>query len=192
MAVRSGMAWEVVGRLVAEVFHAVTPLDQCHALGRETLEFDRADFGAILIALAALLRLFVVVEFAFDALVGAVEEIDGRPQEVLEVGFEAGFAQARDKGIEDVSDGGRDDKGFRQRSRVGFVLERAIAVKLEFGEDVIGRGCGVLRLVVCLVLDRHGGFPWSDWSRSSRPSWRRKAAGRPDLHLRAYRPRPER
>src|SRR5258708_19728085 len=97
MAVRSGMAWEVVGRLVAEVFHAVTPLDQCHALGSETLEFDRADFGAILIALAALLRLFVVVEFAFDALVGAVEEIDGRPQEVLEVGFEAGFAPARAK-----------------------------------------------------------------------------------------------
>ena len=30
--------------------------------------------------------------------------------------------------------------GFGQRSRVGFVLEGAVAVKLEFGEDVIGRG----------------------------------------------------
>jgi hypothetical protein len=56
--------------------------------------------------------LFVVVEFAFDALVGAVEEIDGRPQQVLEVRFEAGFAQARDKGIEGVGDGGSDDPGF--------------------------------------------------------------------------------
>ena len=30
--------------------------------------------------------------------------------------------------------------GFGQRPRVGFVLEGAVAVELEFGEDVIGRG----------------------------------------------------
>ena len=108
MPVRSGVACEVFGGLVAEVFHAVTPLNQRHALGSETLQFDRADFGAVLVALAALLRLFVVVEFAFDPLVGAVEEIDGRPQEVLEVGFEAGFAQGGDKGVEDVGDGAGD------------------------------------------------------------------------------------
>ena len=191
MPVRSGVACEVVGRLVAEVFHAVASLDQRHALGSEALQFDRADFGAILVALAALLRLLVVVEFAFDALVGAVEEIDGRPQQVLEVGFEAGFAQARDEGVEDVGDGGSDDTGFGQRSRVGFVLEGTIAVKLEFGKDVIGRGCGVRLLVVGLVaLDRHGGFPSSDRPRSSRPSWRRKAAGGPDLHRGAQRQRP--
>ena len=77
--VRSGLAGEVFGGLVAEEFHAVAPLDQRHALGGETLQFDRADLGAILVALAALLRLLVVVEFAFDPLVGAVEEIDGRP-----------------------------------------------------------------------------------------------------------------
>jgi len=187
------VACEVVGRLVAEVFHAVTPLDQCHALGSETLEFDRADFGAILVTLAALLRLLVVVEFAFDALVGAVEEIDGRPQQVLEVWFEACFAQAHDECVEDVGHGGSDDTGFGQRSRVGFVLEGAIAVKLECGKDVISWGRGVWLLVVGLVaLDRHGGFPWSDWSRSSRPSWRRKAAGGPDLHRGAQRQRPER
>ena len=161
MPVRSGVASEMFRRLVAEVFHAVAPLDQRHALGGETLQFDRADFGAVLVALAALLRLFVVVEFAFDPLVGAVEEIDGRPQEVLEVGFEAGFAQARDEGVEDVGDGGSDVTGFGQRSRVGFVLEGAIAVKLEFGEDVVGRGCGVRQFVVCLVvLGRHGELPF--------------------------------
>ena len=33
-------------------------------------------------------------------------------------------------------------------------------MKLEFGEGLIGRGCGVRRLLVGLVvLDRHGGFP---------------------------------
>jgi hypothetical protein len=117
-----------------------------------------------------------------------VEEIDGRPQEIIEVGFEAGLAQARDERVEDVGDGGSDDTGVGQRSRVGLVLEGAIAVKLEFGEDVIGWGCGVRWLVVCfVVLDRHSGFPWSDWSHSSRPSWRRKAAGGPDLHRGAQR-----
>ena len=29
---------------------------------------------------------------------------------------------------------------FGERPRVGFVLEGAVAVELEFGEDVIGRG----------------------------------------------------
>jgi hypothetical protein len=188
MPVRSGVAGEVFGGLVAEVFHAVAPLDQRHTLGGKTLQFDRADFGAVLVALAALLRLLIVVEFTFDALVGAVEEIDGRPQEILEVRFEAGFAQARDESVEDVGDGGRDDAGLRQRPWVGLVLEGAIAMELELGEDVIGRGCGERQLVVGLVmLDRHDGFPWLDRPRSSRPSWRRKAAGGPDLHRRAQR-----
>jgi hypothetical protein len=44
--------------------------------------------------------------------VGAMEEIDGRPQEILEVGFEVGFAQARDERVEDVGDGGSDDAGL--------------------------------------------------------------------------------
>jgi hypothetical protein len=65
---RSGVASKVVGRLVVEVFQDVASLDQCHALGGEAFQFDRADFGAILVPLAALLRLFVAVEFALDAL----------------------------------------------------------------------------------------------------------------------------
>ena len=46
----------------------------------------------------------------------------------------------RDEGVEDVGDGAGDGAGFGQRSRVGLVLEGAVAVELEFGEDVIGRG----------------------------------------------------
>ena len=46
----------------------------------------------------------------------------------------------RDQGVEDVGDGAGDVRAFGQRSRVGFVLEGAIAVELEFGEDVIGWG----------------------------------------------------
>ena len=135
-----GVALELVGGLVAEELHAVPALDQRLALCREALQFDRADFGAVLFLLAALLRLLVVVEFALDPADGAVEDVDGRPEQVFEVGFEAGVGQRDDEGVEDVGDGAGDDLRFGQRSRVGFVLEGAIAVELEFGEDVVGRG----------------------------------------------------
>ena len=96
--------------------------------------------GAVLFPLAAALRLLVVVEFALDPVGGAVEEVDGRPEQIVEIGFEAGVAQGGDQGVEDVGDGAGDGVAFGQRSRIGFVLEGTIAVELEFGEDVIGRG----------------------------------------------------
>ena len=79
MPVRPGVTHEVFGRLVAEEFHGVAAFDQCDALSREAFQLDRADLGAVLITLTAPLLLLVVVEFAFDALVGTVKEIDGRP-----------------------------------------------------------------------------------------------------------------
>ena len=69
-----------------------------------------------------------------------MEEIDGRPQEVVEVGFEPGVVEAADEGVEDVGDGAGDDARVGQRARIGFVLERPVAVELEFGQQVIGRG----------------------------------------------------
>ena len=91
---------------------AVAAFDQRHALGDEAFEFDRADLRAVLLLLAAPLRLLVVVEFAFDPVDGAVEEIDRRPEQVLEVGFEARVAQRRDQRVEDVGDGAADGVGF--------------------------------------------------------------------------------
>ena len=96
--VRSGVAREVLGGLVAEELEGVAPLDQRHALGGEALQLDGADLGAVLFALAAPLRLLVVVELALDPVVGAVEEVDGRPEQVFEVGFEAGVGQAWRRG----------------------------------------------------------------------------------------------
>ena len=61
-----GVALELVGGLVAEEFHAVSALDQRLAFGGEAFEFDRADLGAVLFLLAALLRLLVVIELALD------------------------------------------------------------------------------------------------------------------------------
>ena len=56
--------------------------------------------------------LLVVVELAFDALDGAVEEIDRRPEQVLEIGFEARVGECRDECVEDVDDGAGDGLGF--------------------------------------------------------------------------------
>ena len=72
---------------------------------------------------------------------------------------------------------------FGQRSRVGFVLEGAIAVELEFGEDVIGRGCACAGLEVgVVVVGRHGGFPFVGSAAPIAAFVATKAAGGPDLH----------
>jgi hypothetical protein len=56
------------------------------------------------------LRLLVVVEVR-DPVGCAMEEIDGRPQEIVEVGFEARVAETDDEGVEDVGDGTGGDAG---------------------------------------------------------------------------------
>jgi hypothetical protein len=63
------------------------------------------------------LRLLVVVELAFDAVDGTMEEIDGRPEQVLEVRFETRVVQGRDQGVEDLCDGAGLGVAFGKRSR---------------------------------------------------------------------------
>ncbi len=109
---RAGAGLEAIGGLVAEQLHGVAAFDQRQALGDETLELDRADLRAVLLLLAAMLRPLVVVELAFDALDAAMEQVDGRPQQVLEIGFEARVGECRDECIEDVDDGAGDGLGF--------------------------------------------------------------------------------
>jgi hypothetical protein len=88
--------------------------------------------------------LLIVVELALDAANGAVEEIDRRPEQLFEVGLEAGVDQCGDEGVEDVGDGAGDDWALRQRSRVRFVLEGTVAVELEFSRtrSVGDEACG--------------------------------------------------
>ena len=52
------MALELFGGAIAEEFKTVPALDQRHPLGGEALQFDRADFRAVLFLLPAPLRLF--------------------------------------------------------------------------------------------------------------------------------------
>ena len=63
----SETAFRAFDGLIAEEFQAVATFDQRDAFGCQALEFDRLHFGAVLLALALALRLFVVVELAFDA-----------------------------------------------------------------------------------------------------------------------------
>ncbi len=72
--------------------------------------------------------------------IGAVEQVDRRPEQVLEVGFEARVAQSRDQGVEDVGDSARDGVAFGKRSRVRLVVEGTEAIELKLVEDVIGWG----------------------------------------------------
>src|SRR5208282_1236388 len=161
-----GVALELVGGLIAEEFHAVAAFDQRLTFGGEAFEFDRADFGAVLFFLAALLRLLVVVQLALDPADGAVEEIDHRPEQILEVGFEAGVHQGDDEGVEDVGDA---------------------PVTLWASGSGLGSGSSSwMRWAAARSRCRHARsswcFPSSDRPRPSRPSWRRKAAGGQDLH----------
>ena len=55
-------------------------------------------------------------------LVGAVEEVHRRPQEIVEIGFETGFAQRRDESVEDVGERASDGGLVGQGTRVGLVL----------------------------------------------------------------------
>ena len=125
--------------LIAEQFQAIAAFDQRDAFGRKALKLDRSHFRAVLLALALALRLFVVVELAFDSVCRTVEEIDGRPEQILEIRFEPGVVQRGDQRVEDVGDCAGDHRAFGQRSRIGLVVEWTVAKELQFAEDVVGR-----------------------------------------------------
>jgi len=133
------VAFELVGSLIAEELHRVATLNKCEALRREALELDRANLRAVLFFLTAALRLLIVVELALDPVYRALEDIDRRPEQVFEVGFEPCVAQGGDDGLEDVGDSAGDRPRLGQRSRIRLVLEGTVTVELQFGQDQVGR-----------------------------------------------------
>ena len=120
--------------LIAEEFQAIATFDQRDAFGRQAFKFDRLHFRTVLLALALALRLFVVVELAFDAVGGTMEEVDGRPQQILQVRLEPGVVQRGDEGVEDVGHCASDHPTFGQRSRIRLVVEGTVAKELQFAE----------------------------------------------------------
>jgi hypothetical protein len=78
------------------------------AIRHQALQFDRLHLAAVLFALRPPLGLLFVVQFPADPVGGAVEDVDGRPEEIVEVWFEARVLQGADQGVEDAGDIARD------------------------------------------------------------------------------------
>ncbi|GGF80449.1 hypothetical protein GCM10011402_36320 [Paracoccus acridae] len=111
-----------------------------------------------------------------------MEEIDGAPEQFLEIGLEPGVTEACHQGVEDVGHGGGDGVRLRKRPGVGLILKGAPAVKLEFGQDVLGLGGGVDRLggLVVGILCHRVLLRWGRDPRFSRPSRASQRTGGPD------------
>ncbi|KAJ8137397.1 hypothetical protein OY671_009390, partial [Metschnikowia pulcherrima] len=126
----------LVGGSVTHELEAVAPFDQGQPSGDQVLQLDGFDLAAISFTSGAFSRSLVAVEFALDPVGGAVEDVDGRPEEIVEVGFEAAVSQGEGQGVKDVRDRAGDDSGFGQGARIGFVVEGAPAVESKFSENM--------------------------------------------------------
>ena len=133
------MELETLGGSVPKELHAVPTLGQRHAFGGKAFEFDRTNLRAVLLPLTLALLLFVIVEGAFDSSDRAVKEIDRRPEQIFEIGFEASVCERTDDRIEDVCDRSGNRIGLGQRSWIRLVRDGTVAVELKLGEDMIGR-----------------------------------------------------
>ena len=135
----SEMGLEMVGREVAHAVIGVALFGERKPFGDEAFQFNRANFGPVLAALRAPLRLLVFVELAVDAGRHAVEDIGGGPEQVFQVGFEPRVAESDDEGVEDIRDRAFDGAGAWQGPRIGVVGKRSMSEELQFVED---EGCG--------------------------------------------------
>ena len=147
------MRLEAGGGRVAELLQALAPFDERRALADQAFEFDRADFRAVLLLLAAFLRLLVGVEQSLDAGCGAMEAVDRRPEERFEVGVEARIGERSRQGVEDVGDGAFDGFVFRQGSRVGLARGAACSRAVPTGREGVRWGMrrGRARGLPCLM-----------------------------------------
>ena len=142
----------------------VATVDERRALGQQLLELDRADLGAVLVALAALLGLLVVVEAPGDTLAAAVEEVDGRTtapprrsgSRRVSVKVETKASKTCRPGRSWITcSSGR---GRMSRSSA----DRAVAEKLEVVEERAGSGLGVVA-----VRSRYRRVNVSSWRSAS-------------------------
>ncbi|GAC1557391.1 MAG: hypothetical protein NVS2B5_19490 [Beijerinckiaceae bacterium] len=69
-----------------------------------------------------------------------MEEVDGRPQQVFEVGFETRVIEGRDEGVENIAERAADHCLVGQGSPVRLVLMWTVAIDLKLVDDAIGRG----------------------------------------------------
>jgi hypothetical protein len=152
----AGRDFEELGRMVARELEGVAAFDQAEALLDEALELDRLDLRAVLLGLAAALRLLVEVELALDAIGLAVEQVDERPEEIGEIVLEARARQHGAEGLDHGVELAAYGVGLGQRARIGFVLAGAMAVERKLVEQMRGRRGGV-RFVLGVGIEKEEG-----------------------------------
>ena len=138
------------------------------------LELDRGDFGAVLLALPALLRLFVVVELAFDPQDGTVEHVDARPEQFVEVPIECGLGHRGDKHGEDVGGGAGSEGVVGAVARIGLGGRGSVPVEFEVGEHLRGGGgssIGDVGMIGHGVAPRRGTAPRAAFMATGRGGW---------------------
>ena len=140
----SGGLEEEVSSGFAEEFHALPPIDQALPDVDQGFKLDGFHLGAVLFALKAFLRLLVVVELGLDPLGGAVEGVDGRPQDLVEVEIEAGVGHGGNQGVEDVGDGGLDDLVFGRDPGIGLARCGTVAIERQILDHGVRRRGGVI------------------------------------------------
>ncbi|MBB3165457.1 hypothetical protein FHS25_005966 [Rhizobium laguerreae] len=116
------------------------------ALGEQALELDALDLRAVLLPLSDALCVLVALQLALDALAGPVEEVDHRPEQVFEIRLEPRVAKHLEQGVEDCGQRRLNNRLFRERPWIGFVLEGPVAVDLHFVNEAVGRGGGMVGL----------------------------------------------
>src|SRR5690554_6127446 len=85
---RAGLMLVTLCCLIAHQFERIAAFDKGLTGDNEPFEFDRFDFGSILLLLKSPLGLLVIVELPLDAGGGAMESVDRRPEQLVEVGIE--------------------------------------------------------------------------------------------------------
>lgn len=171
---------ELFGGAFAEEFHRIAAFDQADTLQHKAFKLDRPDFAPILFALSPTLRLFIIVEAAFDLFSCAVEEVHDIPEEVFEVGFDPRLIETAGKSIEDVGDSAGRQAGVGQRARVGLVFKGAMSKELHLLKEKMG-GAGFGGIVGRFGGAQHDRLQWG-CAALARPSRRPLAAPRTELH----------
>ena len=83
-----------------------------------------------------------------------VEEIGQMPEQLVEVGLEAGVAERAGKDVEEVRDRAGDKVRVGKRAGIGLIAGWLIAVEFEVLDHASGRGTVMLGFEV--VSGRHG------------------------------------
>ena len=119
----------------------------------------------------------------------AMEHLDRRQVEVLEVAVEARVAAHRDEGVKHIGQSALDRALVGQGARIGFIPMGAVVIELTYVEYAGCRGRGMEESESIFAIDSHGCEFLMRCDRSCRGLQGEQAASWPGLHRRAQRPK---